>query len=107
MRNMKHLGWVIVSLGILLSGAPKLVAEESSERTENTQRIYANLTGTVALENERVLVQRFTIKPRESTGPRAYSAHQLVVFIKGGVLTSKRGRSTLWPDGRVVWLEHA
>jgi quercetin dioxygenase-like cupin family protein len=104
---MRHLGWIIGSLGILLSGTSTVSANESSRATKNTAPIYADLTGEVALENDRVLVQRFTIQPGVSTGHHAYPAHQLVVFIKGGVLTSKAGRSTLWPDGRVEWLEHA
>jgi mannose-6-phosphate isomerase-like protein (cupin superfamily) len=64
---------------------------------------YANLQGKVLLDNPRVLVQKFIVKPGQSTGWRSHSGDQLLVFIKGGVLTSKAGRSTLWRDGRVMW----
>jgi predicted metal-dependent enzyme (double-stranded beta helix superfamily) len=67
-------------------------------------RIYANLEGEVLLDNPRVFVQKFIVQPGQFTGHRAHSSDQLVVFVKGGVLTSRAtGRSTLWRDGRVAW----
>jgi len=66
--------------------------------------IYANLEGEVLLDNPRVFVQKFIVQPGQSTGRRTHSSDQLLVFVKGGVLTSRAtGRSTLWRDGRVVW----
>ena len=64
---------------------------------------YANLKGEVVLDNPRVFVQKFVLLPGQSTGLRTRPGDQLQVFIKGGVLTSAAGRSTLWRDGRVVW----
>jgi hypothetical protein len=64
---------------------------------------YANLRGEVLLDNPRVVVQKFIVKSGESTGPRSRPGDQLLVFIKGGVLRSPAGRSTLWRDGRVMW----
>jgi len=64
---------------------------------------FANLQGEVVLENARVLVQKFVIEPGQSTGLHAHPGNQLLVFIKGGVLRSESGRSTLWKDGRVLW----
>jgi quercetin dioxygenase-like cupin family protein len=64
---------------------------------------YANLQGEVLLDNSRVFVQKFIVKPGQSTGRRSRPGDQLLVFIKGGVLTSAAGRSTLWRDGRVLW----
>jgi predicted metal-dependent enzyme (double-stranded beta helix superfamily) len=55
------------------------------------------------LENARVRVQKFVIAPGQSTGLHSHPADQLLVFVKGGVLTSASGRSTLWRDGRVEW----
>jgi hypothetical protein len=66
--------------------------------------IYANLEGEVLLDNPRVFVQKFIVQPGQFTGHRAHPGDQLLVFVKGGVLTSRAtGRSTLWRDGRVVW----
>src|SRR5450631_4877881 len=65
--------------------------------------LYANLQGEVLLDNPRVFVQKFIVLPGQSTGRRTRPGDQLQVFIKGGVLTSPSGRSTLWQDGRAVW----
>ena len=69
--------------------------------------LYERLQGEVLLDNPRVLVQKFVIQPGQSTGRRTHPGDQLLVFVKGGVLTSESGRSTLWRDGRVVWRDAA
>jgi len=63
---------------------------------------YANLRGEVVLDNPRVLVEKFIISPGQWTGLHTHPSDQLLVFVKGGVLTNQ-GRSTLWRDGRVLW----
>ncbi len=65
--------------------------------------LYANLKGEVVLDNVRVFVQKFIVQSGQFTGRRTRPGDQLQVFIKGGILTSKAGRSTWWRDGRVVW----
>jgi predicted metal-dependent enzyme (double-stranded beta helix superfamily) len=66
--------------------------------------IYANLPGEVLLDNERVLVERFVVAPGQATGRHSHPGDQLLVFIKGGVLSSAAsGRATLWRDGSVAW----
>jgi beta-alanine degradation protein BauB len=64
---------------------------------------YAHFPGEVVLDNPRVRVEKFVIAPGQSTGLHSHSTDQLLVFVKGGVLTSASGRSTLWRDGRVDW----
>lgn len=65
---------------------------------------YDKLQGEVLLDNPRVLVQKFVLAPGQSTGRHTHRGDQLLVMIKGGVLTSvATGRSTLWHDGRVMW----
>jgi hypothetical protein len=60
------------------------------------------------LEDERVLVRRYLIQPGQSTGRQAHNAQELLIYVKGGVLTSNStGRASFWPDGRVVWLAEA
>jgi mannose-6-phosphate isomerase-like protein (cupin superfamily) len=62
---------------------------------------YSNLTGRVVLNDERVLVQAFSIQPGQSTGRHTHHDAELLVFVKGGVLKSEAdGRATLWRDGR-------
>jgi quercetin dioxygenase-like cupin family protein len=66
---------------------------------------FASLQGEVVLEDARVRVERFELQPGQDTGRHGAADDQLLVFIRGGVLTSiKTGRSTLWRDGRVAWL---
>jgi quercetin dioxygenase-like cupin family protein len=85
-----------------------VVAADRAEQGDTNPPLFARADGTPALENERVTVRRFIIQPGQSTGPEVHGAHQLLVFVKGGVLTSNTtGRSSVWPDGRVVWFDEA
>jgi mannose-6-phosphate isomerase-like protein (cupin superfamily) len=64
---------------------------------------YEGLHGKLELDNERVVVEKFLLQPGQSTGRGADSADRLLVFIKGGMLRTAAGRSTIWRDGRVLW----
>ncbi len=64
---------------------------------------FANLPGEVVLDNPRVTVEKFVLKPGQTTGDQSHRLDQLWVFVKGGVLTSADGRAALWRDGRVLW----
>jgi quercetin dioxygenase-like cupin family protein len=85
---------IILLVGLAVGGIAKSV--------ENTAT-FAAVRGEVVLENQRVLVQRFIVPPGHSTGLHRHPSDELLVFIKGGVLSSAAGRSTLWRDGRVAW----
>jgi predicted metal-dependent enzyme (double-stranded beta helix superfamily) len=91
--------WVALSIGSLGSLTVAAAPPEVGIHT------FSDLTGRVVLDNERVLVQAFSIRPGQSTGAHRHQDAQLLVFIKGGVLKSESGRATLWKDGRVMWLE--
>lgn len=66
--------------------------------------LYARLPGEVTLDNEHVRVERFHLGPGQSTGAFRPRGDQLLVFIKGGILTdAATGRAVLWRDGRVAW----
>jgi quercetin dioxygenase-like cupin family protein len=87
-----------------------LTGASSGAHAADTQPLgpqYANLKGEVLLDNARVFVQKFMVEPGQFTGARSRPGEQLLVFVKGGVLTSPAGRSTLWRDGRVVWVSAA
>ncbi|HLZ97816.1 MAG TPA: hypothetical protein VKP66_07675 [Steroidobacteraceae bacterium] len=100
------MGPLICVLGVL---APALAspAKPAAPGSADYTMTYANLHGEVVLDNERVVVQKFVIQPGQATGPRTNSVDQLLVFIKGGVLTSAAGRATLWKEGRVQWRDAA
>jgi mannose-6-phosphate isomerase-like protein (cupin superfamily) len=59
--------------------------------------------GETVLDNSRVWVQKFVVPPGQSIDRRGGSGDQLLVFVKGGMLTSREGRATVWRDGRVLW----
>ena len=91
--------WAAPVIALLAGVSGSGIAAESGKSAAT----YANLAGEVVLENERVLVQKFIVQPGQSTGVHRHPADQLLVFIKGGVLRSAAGRSTLWREGRVKW----
>jgi hypothetical protein len=97
------MGPVICVLGLLAPALASLASQAAPVESSKYTMTYADLHGEVVLDNERVLVQKFVIQPGQSTGPRTNSVDQLLVFIKGGVLKSVAGRSTIWKDGRVQW----
>lgn len=57
----------------------------------------------ILLENEQVLVEKYVVDPGQRAALHAGSADRLLVFQKGGVLTSPDGRSTWWREARVLW----
>jgi quercetin dioxygenase-like cupin family protein len=92
----------------LLFGQAGVIFGAAESAAPSAASLYADLPATVALENGRVLVRRYLIQPGQATGREAHEAHELLIYVKGGVLTSKStGRHSLWPDGRVVWFDRA
>src|SRR5216683_7039466 len=92
------------ALALLLMGLIGLPGRGDAASTAQYGPMYANLEGEVLLDNPRVFVQKFIVQPGQSTGRRSHPGDQLLVFVKGGVLTSHAtGRSTLWREGRIVW----
>ncbi len=91
---LTHIG-ALACIPLALIGGPVGAAERPP--------IYSGLQGELLLDNSRVLVERFVLQPGQSTGHHTHPADQLLVFVKGGLLRSTTGRSTLWRDGRVVW----
>jgi hypothetical protein len=96
--------WVFAFALFALVGAP---LRGSAATAAQYGPYYENLRGEVLLDNPRVFVQKFIVPPGVSTGRRTQPGDQLLVFVKGGVLTSAAGRSTLWRDGRAVWHDAA
>ena len=101
MKSLWAPAWTLALLSTVLIWLPtRGIAAQAAEYAPT----YANVHGETLLDNPRVIVQKFTIEPGESTGRHTHPGDQLAVFIKGGVLTSRTtGRSTLWRDGRVMW----
>jgi beta-alanine degradation protein BauB len=81
-----------------------LIVQAAAPAASAAGPAYANLQGSVLLENARVRVEKLVLAPGQSTGQHTHPADQLLVFVHGGVLQSNdTHRSTRWRDGRVVW----
>jgi quercetin dioxygenase-like cupin family protein len=96
---------LLQSLAVMLCCWSVSLAQPTTSTTRSTvpPTIFANLKGEPLLENERVYVERFLVKPGQATGTHSHRNPQVLVFIRGGVLTGHNGRATLWKDGRVQW----
>ncbi len=104
MKLLSVPGWAFALPFLVLIGLPgRGIGAPSAQYGP----MYANLRGEVLLDNPRVFVQKFIVQPGQFTGRRTHSGDQLLVFIKGGVLTSQAGRSTFWRGGRVAWHDAA
>jgi beta-alanine degradation protein BauB len=86
------------SVAVVAADAPASLADRPAPPAT-----FAGLAGEVVLDNARVHVEKFVIAPGQSTGKHTHPGDQLLVFVKGGVLTSSAGRKVLWRDGRVEW----
>jgi len=80
----------------------------SSEEMKHYRLVYPNIPGTVLLDNDQVVVQRFLVKPGAWEGVHAHPGNQLFVHVKGGrwavrvkgqedVSTSKTGSIGWYP----------
>ena len=71
---------------------------------------YPNIPGEDLLENESVIVQRFTVNPGQWEGVHAHHPDMLYIHIKGGqwAARSKREPEHAYPepspDGEVGWM---
>lgn len=71
---------------------------------------YPNIPGEDLLENDRVIVQRFTVKPGQWEGVHAHHPDMLYIHIKGGqwAARSKHEPEHAYPapspDGQVGWM---
>ncbi len=71
---------------------------------------YPNIPGEVLLENDKLVVQRFTIAPGEWEGIHRHPPDQLYIHIKGGEWTVKYGddaTTSVSPTGEIGWSETA
>jgi mannose-6-phosphate isomerase-like protein (cupin superfamily) len=71
---------------------------------------YPNIPGEDLLENDLVIVQRFTVNPGQWEGVHAHHPDMLYIHIKGGQWAAKtyaepaRPSPTASPDGEVGWM---
>jgi len=94
----------VLQAAFVACASAAVAAGHAGADTPAPPSVYASVKSEVLLDNDRVLVEKYVLRPGQSTGECRPRGDQLEVFIKGGVLASvETGRATLWRDGRVVW----
>ena len=79
----------------------------ADETNNPCHQYYPNIQGDVLLENEKVVVQKFTFPPGQWEGVHSHPPDQLYIHLKGGHWTVKYGDTTypaeFSPTGSVGW----
>ncbi|MDH4110142.1 MAG: hypothetical protein OEW35_17800 [Gammaproteobacteria bacterium] len=71
---------------------------------------YPNIAGELLLENDKLVVQRFTIQPGQWEGVHRHPPDQLYIHVKGGEWTVQYGdqsETSYSPDGEIGWSDTA
>ena len=96
----------LILITVLLFIAYNLWAEQPNP----CHQYYPNIPGELILENDKLVVQRFTIQPGEWEGIHRHPPDQLYIHIKGGEWTVKYGEeatTSYSPTGEIGWDEKA
>ena len=92
---------------LLLAFTGLATAGDSAQKKDSACYVnYPNIPGETLLENDRVVVQKFVIKPGQWEGIHSHPGNQLYVHIKGGKWAVRYGdQETVSedPDGSVGW----
>jgi len=82
------------------------VAGGSGAHDPNCYLNYPNIPGQTLLENDRLVVQKFVVKPGQWEGIHSHPGNQLFVHLKGGTWAVRFGdKETVStdPDGAIGW----
>ena len=105
---MKH-GFVFIAvLGLTFSFANGQNSSPGGTvpKDENCYVRYPNIPGETLLDNERMVVQKFVVKPGQWEGLHSHPGNQLYVHLKGGKWAVRYGdKETVSdaPDGSIGW----
>ena len=80
------------------------------EQSNPCHQYYPNIPGELLLENDKLVVQRFTIQPGQWEGIHSHPPDQLYIHIKGGEWTVKYGdeaTTSYSPTGEIGWDDSA
>ena len=81
-----------------------------AEQSNPCHQYYPNIPGELLLENDKLVVQRFTIQPGQWEGIHRHPPDQLYIHIKGGEWTVKYGdgaTTSYSPTGEIGWDDSA
>ena len=94
---------------ILITGL-LLCSNGWAEQSNPCHQYYPNIPGELLLENDKLVVQRFTIQPGQWEGIHRHPPDQLYIHIKGGEWTVKYGDGATTgysPTGEIGWDDSA
>ena len=94
---------------ILITGL-LLCSSGWAEQSNPCQQYYPNIPGELLLENDKLVVQRFTVQPGQWEGIHRHPPAQLYIHIKGGEWTVKYGdgaTTSYSPTGEIGWDDSA
>jgi quercetin dioxygenase-like cupin family protein len=102
----------IVMIRVTLKNAAAIRPDSSSPpaHTKDEHLNYPNIPGEDLLENDRVIVQRFTVNPGQWEGVHAHHPNMLYIHIKGGQWAARSNKEPqhAYPkpdaDGAVGWM---
>jgi len=86
-----------ISLSILVIGVyclvlkPSIASADNQANSDPCHQYYPNIPGTVLLENDKVVVQRFIFPPGQWEGVHSHPPDQLYIHVKGGEWTVRYG----------------
>jgi hypothetical protein len=103
-----QVAFVILALGLTFGRAIGQNAASSSNtlKDENCYVHYPNIPGETLLDNERMVVQKFVVKPGQWEGIHSHPGNQLYVHLKGGKWAVRYGNKETVsesPDGSIGW----
>jgi len=106
MRN--QVAFVILALAITFGRAigQNAVSSSNTLKDENCYVHYPNIPGETLLDNERMVVQKFVVKPGQWEGIHSHPGNKLYVHLKGGKWAVRYGdKETVSesPDGSIGW----
>ena len=94
---------------ILITGL-LLCSSGWTEQSNPCHQYYPNIPGELLLENDKLVVQRFTVQPGQWEGIHRHPPDQLYIHIKGGEWTVKYGdgaTTSYSPTGEIGWDDSA
>jgi quercetin dioxygenase-like cupin family protein len=95
---------------VTLKPVPQAAAADPGAKPKYQYLNYPNIPGEDLLENDQVIVQRFTVNPGQWEGVHAHCPDMLFIHIKGGQWAAKTYKEpehpypSPSPDGEVGWM---
>jgi hypothetical protein len=100
----------IVMIWVTLKPAAPAAVTAPPDELKDEHLNYPNIPGEDLLQNNRVIVQRFTVHPGQWEGVHAHHPNMLYIHVKGGQWATRSKKEPVHaypvpsPDGEVGWM---